>query len=163
MLHRNIFLLLGSNAGDRSGQLSLAEESIEREAGSIIARSKTYETAPWGKADQPNFLNKALHLESLLSPIELLFTIQGIENSLGRTRQEKWGARSMDIDIIYFDDMIIHITGLVVPHPHLSERRFVLVPLAEISPEFVHPVFQKSNLELLTECGDTLSVKEFRG
>ncbi len=163
MLRRNIFVLLGSNSDDRPGQLRQAVESIESETGSIIARSKVYETAPWGKTDQPDFLNQALQIESRLSPVELLFKVQGIEHSLGRTRQEKWGERSMDIDIIYFGDLIIDIPGLNIPHLHLAERRFVLVPLTEISPEFVHPVLQKSNLELLTECPDKLSVKAFKG
>jgi 2-amino-4-hydroxy-6-hydroxymethyldihydropteridine diphosphokinase len=161
MLQRDIFLLLGSNSGDRSGQLKLAIEFIENEIGRLLARSKVYETAPWGKADQPDFLNQALHVESLLSPIELLFKVQGIERALGRERKEKWGERSIDIDILYFDDMTIDIRGLVIPHPHLAERRFVLVPLAEISPEFVHPILQKSTQELLKECRDTLPVKEF--
>ena len=163
MHQRNIFLLLGSNSGDRPGQLRQALQYIESETGNIIARSKTYETAPWGKTDQPDFLNQAIHIESLLSPVELLFKVQGIEHLLGRTRQEKWGERSMDIDILYFSDMIIDIQGLHIPHPHLAERRFALVPLTEISPDFIHPVLQKSNLELLTECMDPLSLREFRG
>lgn len=155
--------MLGSNSGDRPGHLRLTIEFIENEIGRLLARSKIYETAPWGKADQPDFLNQVLHVASQLSPIELLLKAQAIERTLGRTRQEKWGERTVDIDILYFDDKTIDIPGLVIPHPHLAARKFVLVPLVEISPEFVHPVLQKSNFELLKECQDTLAVKEFRG
>lgn len=163
MVRRNIFLLLGSNSGDRAAQLTRATELIEREVGIVITRSKRYETAPWGKSDQPDFLNQVLRLESPLTPVDLLFKVQEIEQTLGRTPTVKWGERSIDIDILYFDDTVIDIPGLTVPHAHLAERRFVLVPLAEISPAFVHPLLRKTNLELLTACEDPLSVKEFRG
>lgn len=163
MLRRNIFLLVGSNSGDRACHLSFAIESIENGIGSIQARSKIYETAPWGNTHQPDFLNQALQVASELSPIELLMQTQAIERALGRSPGKKWAERSVDIDILFFDDMIIDVPGLVIPHLHLAARRFVLVPLAEISPDFVHPVLQKSTLELLKECRDPLSVKEFRG
>ncbi len=161
MLYRNIFLLLGSNSGDRSGQLGMAIEFIGKEIGSTVARSKIYETAPWGKTDQPNFLNQAIEIESQLSPKELLVKIQLIEQTLGRKRLEKWGERSIDIDIIYFGDTIIDRSDLIIPHLHLTERKFVLIPLVEISAEFIHPILQKSNAELLKECSDILEVKEF--
>jgi 2-amino-4-hydroxy-6-hydroxymethyldihydropteridine diphosphokinase len=161
MIHKNIFLLLGSNSGDRFSQLRTAIEFIGKEIGNVVATSKIYETAPWGKADQPHFLNQAIKIETLLSPNELLVKVQSIEQVLGRTRVEKWGERSIDIDVIYFADKIIDNSDLIIPHPHLAERRFVLIPLVEISPEFVHPMLQKSNAELLKECNDTLTVKEF--
>jgi len=163
MVHKNIFLLLGSNSGDRSDQLKMAIDLIENEIGKIIIKSKIYETIPWGKVDQPLFLNQALKIESPLSPNELLINAQSIEQKLGRTRLEKWGERLIDIDIIYYRDKIIDSSNLVIPHPHLTERKFVLVPLTEISPEFAHPILQKSNAELLKECNDTLGVKEFTG
>jgi len=163
MIHKNIFLLLGSNSGDRSDQLKMAIDLIENEIGKIFAKSKIYETAPWGKVHQPIFLNQALKIESPLSPDELLINAQSIEQKLGRTRLEKWGERLIDIDIIYYGDKIIDSSNLVIPHPHLTERKFVLVPLTEISPEFTHPILQKSNAELLKECNDTLGVKEFTG
>src|SRR5258706_4583936 len=163
MIQRNIFLLLGSNSGDRPGQLRRAMDAIENELGNIMARSRVYETAPWGKADQPDFLNQVLQIESLLSPAELLSKVLGIERALGRTRQEKWGERLIDIDILYFGDKTIDTGDLIVPHPHIAARRFVLVPLVEISPGFIHPLLQKSNLELLKECPDILPVKEFKG
>lgn len=153
--------MIGSNSGDRLSQLKMANELIGKEIGTTIAKSKIYETAPWGKADQPHFLNQLIKIETLLSPNELLVKVQSIEQKLGRARVEKWGERSIDIDIIYFEDKIIDSSNLVVPHPHLTERKFVLIPLNEVSPEFVHPVLQKSNAQLLKECTDTLSVKEF--
>jgi 2-amino-4-hydroxy-6-hydroxymethyldihydropteridine diphosphokinase len=161
MIHKNIFLLLGSNVGDRPGQLSMAIDLIEKEIGKTIVMSKIYETAPWGKADQPHFLNRAIEIESQFSPHELLNKVKSIEQTLGRTRLEKWGERSIDIDIIYFEDKIIDSSHLVIPHPHIAERRFVLTPLVEISPEFVHPLLKKSNTELLMECKDTLDVTAF--
>jgi len=163
MIHKNIFILLGSNSGDRSGELRMAIDFIKKEIGKIIAQSKIYETAPWGKVDQPHFLNQALKIESSFSPDELLDNLQSIEQALGRTRVEKWGERSMDIDILYYGDKIIDSSTLVIPHLHLAERKFVLVPLTEISPEFLHPILQKSNAELLKGCNDTLDVKEFIG
>lgn len=161
MIHKNISLLLGSNSGDRSSQLKLAIDLIQQHIGEIIAKSKVYETAPWGKPDQPLFLNQAIQIESLYSPKELLDKVQFIEYTLGRSRVEKWGERSIDIDIIYFGNVVINEPVLVIPHPHLAERKFALIPLTEINPEFVHPILQKSNAELLKECEDDLSVNEF--
>ena len=161
MIHKNIFLLLGSNSGDRSRQLRMAIEFIVKEVGNSIAESKIYETAPWGKMDQPHFLNQAIEIESPLSPKDVLVKVQSIEQRLGRTRLEKWGERSIDIDIIYFGDTIIDTPDLVIPHLHIAERKFVLIPLVEISPEFIHPILKKSNTELLMDCQDTLEVKEF--
>jgi 2-amino-4-hydroxy-6-hydroxymethyldihydropteridine diphosphokinase len=137
----------------------MAREFIGKEIGNLIAKSKIYETAPWGKTTQPHFLNQALEIESLLSPKELLVKVKSIEQALGRTRLEKWGERSIDIDIIYFGDKVIDSSDLVIPHLHLTERKFVLVPLAEISPEFIHPILQKTNTELLKECNDILDVR----
>ena len=153
--------MLGSNSGDRSGQLRMAIDFIEKEIGNIIVKSKIYETAPWGKVDQPTFLNQALKIESPFSPDELLVKVQSIEQLQGRIRLEKWGERTIDIDIIYYGDKIIDSSFLVIPHPHLTERRFVLMPLTEISPDHIHPILKKSNFELLKECTDTLAVKEF--
>jgi len=161
MNQRNIFLLLGSNVGDRPGQLGMAINLIEKEIGDVTAKSKIYQTAPWGKLDQPYFLNQALQIESRLSPTELLFKVQSIEGTLGRTRIEKWGERIIDIDIIYFGNKLIVMPDLVIPHSHMAERKFVLIPLTEINPDFIHPELQKSNAQLLKECNDTLLVKEF--
>src|ERR1043165_9082717 len=138
MNHKDIFLLIGSNSGDRLNQLKKASDFIRKEIGTPIVKSKIYETAPWGKTNQPHFLNQAIKIESALSPNELIIEVQRIEQKLGRTRIERWGERSIDIDIIYYEDKIIDNLDLIVPHPHLTERRFVLIPLTEISPDFIH-------------------------
>src|SRR5258708_3134027 len=161
MDHQNIFLLIGSNIGDRIRQIQSGIQLIEKEIGTIKSRSKVYETAPWGKTDQPNFLNQAFLVASPLSPNELLLKIKSIEHAQGRTRVEKWGERTIDIDIIYFGNETINKSDLVIPHPHLAERKFFLFPLTQIIPEFIHPELQKSNAQLLKECNDTLLVKEF--
>jgi 2-amino-4-hydroxy-6-hydroxymethyldihydropteridine diphosphokinase len=161
MVEKNIFLLLGSNLGDRADNLNRGRTLTEKEIGVIRKTSAIYETAAWGKLDQPDFLNQVVRLSSSLSPGELLSKIQSIEKLIGRTRQEKWGERIIDIDILYFGDQLINSSSLVVPHPYLQERRFALVPLAEISPEFIHPLLQKSNTELLKECKDPLAVEKF--
>ncbi len=161
MSEKNIFLLLGSNVGDRLANLRQAIGSIENQLEIVLIKSQVYETGAWGKKDQSNFLNQAVQVESTLSPERLLSKIQLIEESMGRTRTEKWGERIIDIDIIYFGNEIINRPDLMVPHPLMQERRFVLVPLVEIAPYFIHPQRQKSNTVLLSECIDNLPVKIF--
>jgi 2-amino-4-hydroxy-6-hydroxymethyldihydropteridine diphosphokinase len=120
-----------------------------------------YETAPWGKSNQPNYLNQGVQIETNFEPFELLNQCLIIEKQLGRMRDEKWGARLIDIDIIYFDNQIMNTKDLNLPHPRMAERKFVLKPLTEISPDFMHPLFKKTNLELLADCKDPLSIKLF--
>lgn len=162
MHYQNIFLLLGSNLGDRVSNLSKCTKLIELQIGVVINRSAIYETAPWGRANQPNFLNQALQVDSNLPPNKLLSTCLAIEKNLGRIRDETWAERIIDIDIIYFDNKIIDTDELKVPHPRMAERKFVLTPLAEISPEFLHPILKKTNRELLNECLDLLAVTVFQ-
>jgi 2-amino-4-hydroxy-6-hydroxymethyldihydropteridine diphosphokinase len=161
MNQKNIFLLLGSNLGDRATNLQLGVECIQNLIGVINTKSKIYETAAWGNPDQSHFLNQAIKLESALSPTDFLSKILEIEKSIGRTRDKKWEARIIDIDIIYFGNEIIETEALIVPHPHMAERKFVLIPLVEISPEFINPKLKKSNADLLKECKDDLLVQEF--
>lgn len=144
--------------GDRLSNLNTCAQLIEAQIGPILKRSSVYETAAWGKTNQPGFLNQALQVKSALLPIELLGSCLAIEKKLGRIRNEKWAERTIDIDIIYFDNEIIDREELKIPHPRLAERRFVLMPLVEINPEFVHPVLKKTNRELLAVCPDKLSV-----
>lgn len=158
---QNIFLLTGSNLGDRLNNLTKCTELMEAQAGRIVSRSSIYETAPWGKSDQDNFLNQALHLETTLQPHELLETCLAIEEKIGRVRREKWGSRTIDVDIIYYGNQIIDSDDLKVPHPRMAERRFVLIPINEIAPDFVHPILKKTNARLLLECVDRLDVKIF--
>lgn len=154
------YLLLGSNTGDRALLMNAALVRIELLVGRIIKTSSIYETQPWGKTDQPAFLNQAIVVETSLAPELLLFTLQDIERSLGRVRTGKWEPRSMDIDIVLYGNAIVNEPDLVIPHAGMAERRFVLVPLAEIAGAMVHPTSEKTINQLLDECPDTLSVEK---
>jgi 2-amino-4-hydroxy-6-hydroxymethyldihydropteridine diphosphokinase len=154
-------LLLGSNQGNRAEQLQTAAHKIEQSIGAIEKYSSFYETAAWGKTDQPDFLNQVIVLKSILNPIQALATIHAIEIEMGRERIIKWGERVIDIDILYADDLVVNLPHLRIPHPEIQNRKFVLTPLVEIMPNYVHPVLHKTNLELLQACNDSLLVKLF--
>lgn len=144
--------------GNREKNLARAKKLIEEQAGKITRASALYETAAWGKTDQPSFYNQALELETALAPKDLLELLLAIEKKLGRQRDEKFGPRTIDIDILLYGDHICNDPQLRIPHPELQNRRFALTPLAEIGPGLVHPVFKKSITELLAICTDTLEV-----
>jgi 2-amino-4-hydroxy-6-hydroxymethyldihydropteridine diphosphokinase len=152
------YLLLGSNIGDRNGFLSLAIELIDKEAGKIVSQSSLYNTSPWGITHQEDYLNQAICIETSFSAHELLTTILDIEKKIGRTRIKKWEARTIDIDILFFNYDIINTNTLTIPHPYLHQRRFALQPMAEIEGEYIHPVLNKSVLLLLSECDQCLLV-----
>ncbi len=156
-----VFLLTGGNLGNRLHNLQKAVEWVERECGRIVSQSSVYETAPWGFSEQPLFLNQALEIETQLLPQDLLKNILQIEEQMGRRRVMKLGPRVIDIDILLMDDLVLESAQLTIPHPHMKERRFVLMPLAEIAGEIIHPVFLKPINELLEACTDTLSVYKF--
>jgi len=145
---KTVYLLLGSNLGNRKEILEKAIELLNLAVGFIILQSKAYETKPWGLIDQPDFLNLAVAAHTNLSPQEILKKTQFIEDQLGRVRNEKWGARLIDIDIIFFEHEIIDEPNLKIPHPLVHERDFALTPLAEIAPDLVHPVLGKTVLAL---------------
>ena len=147
-------LALGSNLGNREENLRRALVLLEEKGLRILHRSSVRVTKPWGKTDQPDFLNQVIHVETTLSPHSLLELCLGIEAALGRVRREKWGPRIIDIDILYYDDRVISEPGLTLPHPHLHERLFVLEPLTEIAPDFIHPVLRKPNTVLLHRAKD---------
>ena len=143
-----VYLLLGSNLGNRKEILDKAINLLSQKVGVVILQSKDYETAPWGITNQPDFLNLAVSIQTRLEPLQILEITQSIENQLGRVRKEKWGARLIDIDILFYGNEIIDEPNLKIPHPLLQERDFALTPLVEIAPNFVHPVFGKTILEL---------------
>lgn len=154
------YLLTGSNEGDRHSHLKKVAEHLENAVGTIIQRSSIYETAPWGKPDQPNFLNQALLLSTSLDAVSMMGLILQIELIMGRKRMEKYGSRIVDIDILLFNHEVRDDPDLKIPHPELSNRRFALVPLDEISPSLKHPLLHKTIHVLLQECPDKLDVKK---
>ncbi len=148
MIH-TIFLALGSNLGDRLENLETAIQNMP--AGVLVQkRSSIYETPPWGFEDQPPFLNMVIQGETLFSPWKLLKTIKKLEGRMGRQPTFQNGPRLIDIDILFYDDLEFDQRGLVIPHPRIPERAFVLVPLAEIAPNYLHPVLQFTMQQLLT-------------
>ena len=157
-MNNAVFLLLGTNLGDLGDNLAAAIHHIGERVGKIVRASSHYRTAAWGKTDQPEFCNQVIEVETFSTPEEVLTQVLAIEALLGRERKEKWGERLIDIDILYYGDRIVQSPGLIIPHPHLQNRRFTLVPLCEIAPEFIHPVLLKTNSELLEQCPDQLAV-----
>lgn len=152
------YLLTGTNLGERERNLAQARILIEQSAGTISAVSALYETAAWGKTDQPSFLNQALKLETRLDAPRLLEQLLKIEETIGRLRKEKYGPRVIDIDLLLFNDQIVNDPSVTVPHPQLPNRRFALAPLTEIAANIIHPVLKKSIRQLLDECIDSLPV-----
>lgn len=156
----DVFLLLGSNLGDRKLLLQQAIGYIEAEIGPVIKASAVYETQSWGKTDSPDYLNQVIFLQTELPAQNVLEKILSIELLMGRVREEKWGSRIIDIDILFYNSDVINEPGLHVPHPELQNRRFTLEPLAEIAPLFVHPVLNKNILQLKNELKDSLLIKK---
>lgn len=152
-------LIIGGNIGKRESYLQFAIYHIEKSIGPIIKQSKIYESETWGdKATNP-FLNQVLDIDTQLEPLEILKAINNIEHMAGRTRFEQWGDRTLDIDVLFLEDKILEEMVLTVPHPHIAERKFTLVPLNEIKADFIHPVYNKSIASLLESCTDSLEVK----
>jgi 2-amino-4-hydroxy-6-hydroxymethyldihydropteridine diphosphokinase len=161
-MERHVFLLLGSNLGERESHLNNAITGIVQNKHLVLQLSSIYETKAWGKTDQPDFLNQVLQIGTNLTPEVLLMELLMLEKRLGRTRNQKWDARIIDIDILLFGSHIVSLPVLKVPHEQLANRRFALMPLNEIAPSFVHPVMHRTVAELLATCPDPLEVILFK-
>ena len=155
------YLLIGGNMGDRMHYLLAAKKMLQLDCGTITRQSSVYETEAWGMENQDPFLNQAVLLETELTAKELLVTILVIEEKLGRKREVKYGPRLIDIDILFYNDEVIKIDNLKLPHPQIQYRRFALQCLNDIASGKIHPVFQKPVAQLLAECTDPLTVNKF--
>jgi 2-amino-4-hydroxy-6-hydroxymethyldihydropteridine diphosphokinase len=147
-----IYLALGANLGNREASLRLARASLAPQA-RVLAASPIYETAPWGYLEQPPFLNQILQVETSLSPIDLLGHLKQIEDDMGRKPNFHYGPRLIDLDILFYHDQVVNLDGLVIPHPRLTERAFVLVPLADLAPDLRHPISGQTVSDLLASIG----------
>lgn len=153
------YLLLGTNLGEKLGNLEQAISLLNANGLVILKSSGVYETEAWGIEDQPSFLNQVILVETSLSPQELLKLINNIESEMGRIRHQKWGERLIDIDILYFGNEVVSEDNLVIPHPEIQNRRFTLTPLVEVAPTLSHPVSGMSQQGLLDACPDQLKAK----
>jgi 2-amino-4-hydroxy-6-hydroxymethyldihydropteridine diphosphokinase len=154
------YIIIGGNLGDRKHNLQHAIHTIKEKAGIVNKLSSIYETEPWGVLGQPDYYNQVIELGTHLDAVTLMNTLQTIETEMGRQRTTKYNSRNIDIDILFFNNDIIHTGHLQIPHPRLHLRKFVLIPLAEIAPEYIHPVLNKSIRQLIAECIDKAEVKK---
>lgn len=158
----DVFLLTGGNQGDRMNFLNQADSMISKSIGEIVKSSSVYESEPWGFIDSNRFLNKVNKVITLLSPEDLLSAIHKIEKSLGRTRvNNKYQSRTIDIDILFYDDIIYNAENLLIPHPHLHKRLFTLLPMMEIEPDYIHPLLKSNITGLFKNCDDSGIVNIF--
>jgi len=156
-----VYLLLGSNSGDRVLEIVNAIQRIRKGIGEIKQGSSIYETEPWGFQAEVYFLNQVICVQTILSPEELMEEILNIETETGRIRKNNgYHSRTIDIDILFYSNDVINTESIKIPHPLLHLRRFVLEPLKEIAPDYIHPVIHKSILDIYNECGDNLIVKK---
>ena len=156
-----LVLIIGGNLGDRLLLIQQARKILSEKLGPELNASSIFETEAWGGASKGSYLNQVLIFESQLEPEQVLDIIQQIERRLERVREVKWGDRTMDIDILYYGDRLIHSEKLIIPHPYLEERRFVLAPLAEVLPTFLHPRSGMSQSFLLKQCKDNSKVQQY--
>jgi 2-amino-4-hydroxy-6-hydroxymethyldihydropteridine diphosphokinase len=148
---RTAYIGLGSNLGDRAGNVRSAAEKLKNHAvDGQLRLSPLYLSEPWGKLDQPDFVNAAAEIATQLSPEDLLATCLSIEQGMGRERGEKWGPRIIDLDIVFYGDEIVNTQDLEIPHPRLAERAFVLQPLLDLCPELVDPRTGRPLADLLS-------------
>ncbi len=153
-MEHQICLHLGSNMGDRSQNLAKAIVEINKKVGTVNKQSSIYQTEAWGETDQPDFLNQTILATTNLPPKTVLTTILRIEETMGRIREKKWGPRLIDIDLLFYGDLILETESLTLPHPQIPFRNFVLIPTMEIFGDFIHPVFDLSVEELYLRSQD---------
>lgn len=157
-MKRSVYLLLGTNQGNRENNLKTAIHLLSKQVGPVTNQSAIYETAAWGETNQPGFLNQAVQIETDEAPQVLLSTIKDIEQQVGRTATYRWGPREIDIDILFMGAEVYRSPTLEIPHKELANRRFALVPLCELAGDAQHPVLHQSLTALLQHCPDTLEV-----
>ncbi len=162
-----VYILLGSNMGNKALLLQEARALLNVRCGKIMRESSLYESEPWGFETEEWFVNQVVEVHTALSPEQLLKMTQGIERALGRVKGEKvqgerYESRPIDIDILFYDEVVLNTPNLTIPHPLLQERRFTLLPLAEIAGGYVHPILKKNIAALLEQCGDNGVVKAYK-
>ncbi len=153
------YLGLGANLPPAEERLQETERALESRGMMILARSSLYRTEPWGNPDQPWYLNRVLDVQTELAPLELLEACKAVERALGREERARWGPREIDVDILLYGQETVREEGLEIPHPRIAERRFVLVPLVELAPRAIHPVYRRTTEELLHTLDDRRRVE----
>ena len=156
-----VYIQLGSNIGKRESFITKSMHKVEDDIGKIITASSIFETTAWGNENQNSFLNSVIEIKTPFDAFTILQKSQEIENHLGRERSDKWGERTIDIDILFYNNKIINTKELTIPHPLVQNRKFVLVPLSEIAPNYMHPILKKNISTLLSECKDTQKVLDY--
>lgn len=155
------FIGSGSNLGKRDQQLLEARQWIDREVGRVIGESSVYQTSPWGGIDQPDYLNQVWKIQTDLNPFQVMTALLELEKRANRERTQRWGARTLDLDLLFYDDYRIRTDFLTLPHPRIQDRNFVLVPLSEIAPDWRHPVFKQTVSYLAAHSPDEEKVQVF--
>jgi 2-amino-4-hydroxy-6-hydroxymethyldihydropteridine diphosphokinase len=158
-----VYLGLGSNIGDKKSFIKSAGNEISKLTGTkVIKSSSLYKTEPWGIKNQDYFLNSVLEIETALNPKDFLSELKKIESDLGRIKRHKWYEREIDIDILFFGDLVLTDDFVNIPHPEIQNRNFVLIPMCELNPDFIHPVLNRTVQDLLNDTQDNSKVAKFR-